>query len=833
MLFVTLAKSDELTYDGLGDYSSLPISPTKVLYANLPMFYPIGSPSGNTLWVKASSTIYERMLIGGLDAKTGAGQALSENNTVYVGSDSGQLSFYHPIIAGFAYVAEAVPENSIAIARGNKIIADNIAVQVEDIFAGFVNLDNYGIGYAIDNSVVVSRFERKSNNMNPMPSGAYIYFTDTSPAGRGEARGNSITIIDSTMMRAYGAYIRFNNAAGTQIGIAIGNSVTVIDSEISGNIHGSAVCAFDDQYGNSYIQANSNMVTLQGNVQIGKSVNGSYNVNNNNSIKYDIFTGNTLNVVTPKSGGITVVDTVRNFEFFNFTFSPEAPTGTIGLLVGKAVYLYETVALTSTAKLSEGEKRSSTIASINILEGGTLPTVGHTYVLLKVLEETFSFLSEYAIFNEAEVQGVSGENVLTFELEVKKDELVATLMSITPQEDETGQGGGDNPPDETGQGGDNHPPDETGQGEDNNPPDETGQGGDDNPPDETGQGEDDNFTDSDEELPPILQTPKLDAPLEEDEALSANYGGIALMNEALDSLSNHFMDAMLALGQRSIGSQGTQPPCPSPAFSFSGGSNSLGDEGQVDINSYSVVLGVGCGRSFSSGVASFAVLVEGGAADFESTTVGGRDINAEGTTEYLGGGLAARFDFKGISQGHFYSQIALHFGKIRTNYKAPHFKTPVGNDLGYRMDSDYVGGLVGVGFVFNLSQTASLDLSTKYLVTQIQGGSAKSNMGQDISIEKATSQRIKGALTYFQSLGTNFSFSMGMGVEHEFDGEQYTSVEGYRFASTDTKGASFTLDAGIHFRPSISSPLSISIGTQGSLGRRKGVTGALNLNYSF
>jgi hypothetical protein len=246
-----------------------------------------------------------------------------------------------------------------------------------------------------------------------------------------------------------------------------------------------------------------------------------------------------------------------------------------------------------------------------------------------------------------------------------------------------------------------------------------------------------------------------------------------------------------------------------------------------------MILGIGCGAEREMGTAYYGLFVEGGKSEFKSVTPDPRRLSAKGDLEFFGGGAMGRFDFNHIKPGHFYIEGAVQYGRIDTKYKSEDVTTLSGIPLAYNNRSDYVGALVGGGFVFYLNEKSTLDLSTKHFYSQIRGSESKSNFDQDISFSPANSHRTLVSLNFSHAVRRYFSFHLGTGVEYESDGERAVTVSGRRLEATTFKGFSYIFDGGIKFSPSMGSPLSISLGIQGSLGRRKGLSGTFNFSYAF
>ena len=115
----------------------------------------------------------------------------------------------------------------------------------------------------------------------------------------------------------------------------------------------------------------------------------------------------------------------------------------------------------------------------------------------------------------------------------------------------------------------------------------------------------------------------------------------------------------------------------------------------------------------------------------------------------------------------------------------------------------------------------------------MRGSESRSNLGQDIRFSTSRSQRTRASLTFSRATRRNVSFYLGTGAEYEEDGEREAWVSGRRLIPTTRRGASFSFEGGLDFRPSMASPFSIDLSFQGYAGRKKGISGSLNLSYSF
>jgi hypothetical protein len=141
----------------------------------------------------------------------------------------------------------------------------------------------------------------------------------------------------------------------------------------------------------------------------------------------DVFTGNTLNVSKPASGGIIVaVATVKNFENYNFLFAAGTASGATAIkFTGPGAVV-----------LSDGVSKPSVIRSVDIEEGSSVPGPGARLILVDGPIKT-SDGSGQDIFQQTSVSGQMGRYVdLEYDLEYQDGgSLVAVVRDAqaTPQ----------------------------------------------------------------------------------------------------------------------------------------------------------------------------------------------------------------------------------------------------------------------------------------------------------------------------------------------------------------------------------------------------------------
>ncbi|MDR1164268.1 MAG: hypothetical protein LBO66_00070 [Deltaproteobacteria bacterium] len=320
-----------------------------------------------------------------------------------------------------------------------------------------------------------------------------------------------------------------------------------------------------------------------------------------------------------------------------------------------------------------------------------------------------------------------------------------------------------------------------------------------------------------------------------DSTLDAPESSLVIVNRGLDLVAESALTQIAGQGQRADSSSGLNSPCPFASFSSMGSWDGYRSGGNLDVRGFFGLLGVGCARETSLGVLSLSLFAEGGTGSYRSQRkiAGSRDMAAKGDARFGGGGLAARLDFNHIRAGHFYGLMAFHAGTLKSDYESRDFEPAGGAGLSYDVRHGFAGAVAGGGFVFYRDDRTSLDLSSKYLWTRLGGATFRTNLGDEMTFNAATSQRVKVGLVFSRSLGYNLGFFLGAGIEREFDGVSEGSTYGRPLRPTTLRGNSATLEGGVNFRTWIGSPFAFSLSAQAHAGRRRGGGVLFSLNYGF
>jgi outer membrane autotransporter protein len=156
-----------------------------------------------------------------------------------------------------------------------------------------------------------------------------------------------------------------------------------------------------------------------------------------------------------------------------------------------------------------------------------------------------------------------------------------------------------------------------------------------------------------------------------------------------------------------------------------------------------------------------------------------------------------------------------------------------GRSADYDSSSAYYGFHAGAGYVWNLTEAASLDVYGKYFRTRQEGDSVTLSTGDPVKFEDAESSRLRLGGRFAYAVNEYVSPYLGAAWEREFDGRARASTNGFDLDAPSLRGDTGIGELGLTLKPSPTLPLSCDLGLQGYAGKREGVTGTLQARFEF
>ncbi|MDO4839967.1 MAG: autotransporter outer membrane beta-barrel domain-containing protein, partial [Desulfovibrionaceae bacterium] len=255
----------------------------------------------------------------------------------------------------------------------------------------------------------------------------------------------------------------------------------------------------------------------------------------------------------------------------------------------------------------------------------------------------------------------------------------------------------------------------------------------------------------------------------------------------------------------------------------------------INMSTVSLMAGLGTGIETGAGKLSAGAFFEYGKGSYTtSNSFSDRsDIDGDGNSWYMGGGILAKMEFLQTGPGHFYLEGSAHMGTLHNEYDSNDLTDLYGNVAKFDMDSPYYSLYGGIGYVWDITEDHELDVYGKYIWTRVQGTDDTLTTKDKFEYDDMDSNRVRFGARYSYKGSERFSPYVGVAYEHEFSGSCDSRAYGHAVAAPSFEGDSFMGELGLTMKPSEDLPLSINLGVQGYTGQKRGVSGNCTLMYEF
>jgi hypothetical protein len=303
--------------------------------------------------------------------------------------------------------------------------------------------------------------------------------------------------------------------------------------------------------------------------------------------------------------------------------------------------------------------------------------------------------------------------------------------------------------------------------------------------------------------------------------------GAAFLNQGGDLLAYQGISAARAAADAKIGLS---------AFALtSGGWSRYNTGSHVDVSGVSLLAGLAIGGDLPIGLITAGVFFEGGWGNYDSyNSFGGYgSVKGSGDTSYVGGGVFGRLDLNNTGPGHFYGELSGRVGAQDMDFSSNSLRDPIDDrKANYDLDGAYYGLHTGLGYVWDITEAASLDLSGKYFWTHQEGGSVHI-LGDPFKFDDVDSHRVRAGGRFAYAVNEHFKPYIGASYEYEFSGEAKATTYERSIEAPDLIGSTGIGEIGVTLLGGEKAPLSLDLGVQGYTGMREGVTGSLQLKLEF
>ena len=256
----------------------------------------------------------------------------------------------------------------------------------------------------------------------------------------------------------------------------------------------------------------------------------------------------------------------------------------------------------------------------------------------------------------------------------------------------------------------------------------------------------------------------------------------------------------------------------------------------INVSAVSLIAGLGTGIETGAGHLSAGAFFEYGKGSYttHNSFDSRSDIDGDGSSWYMGGGILAKMEFEKTGPGHFYLDGSAHMGTLHNEYDSNDLVHKVtGQVAKFDMDSPYYSLYGGIGYVWNITEDHELDIYGKYVWTRVQGTDDTLTTSDKFEFDDLDSNRVRLGVRYAYKGSERFKPYVGVAFEHEFAGSCDSRVFGYNVAAPSFEGSSGIGELGLVMKPSEDIPLSVNLSVQGYVGQKQGVSGDCNIMYEF
>lgn len=248
--------------------------------------------------------------------------------------------------------------------------------------------------------------------------------------------------------------------------------------------------------------------------------------------------------------------------------------------------------------------------------------------------------------------------------------------------------------------------------------------------------------------------------------------------------------------------------------------------GGIRINGWNTIVGAGNVHEIKDGRLAWGVFYENGTGNYHTRNMFNNEIfRGDGSLLYNGGGAAVRL----TKDGGSYYEASVRAGTLG-NSMTDAVRDGDGNSYGFDSDSTYWGGHIGAGRLIQGSR-GQWDVYGKYFHSEIEGDAFL--MGGDAyRFDDMTSDQLRLGARYTADTGRAWSFYGGAAYEYEFSGDSRMKAGPWEAREESLQGSSVFGEIGVLMRDK-DSPWSMDINFRGYTGEWEGISGMLQLAYSF
>ena len=248
----------------------------------------------------------------------------------------------------------------------------------------------------------------------------------------------------------------------------------------------------------------------------------------------------------------------------------------------------------------------------------------------------------------------------------------------------------------------------------------------------------------------------------------------------------------------------------------------LNSGSHVDAKGWNINLGFAKKAAAGRNTVTYGPFLEYGRGTYDSYLDDG--THGDGKTSYFGGGVMAKVQ----SAGGTYVEGSLRAGRVKSDYNG----NIAGTNTGYDNSSTYYAAHIGIGQEKELKNGNTIEGYAKYFYAHQGGNTTTLRTGETYEFDSVNSNRIRIGTRYTHKMPGSGAFYTGLAYEYEFGSEAGASYQGYSTPSPSLKGSTGILELGYRFTPK-ESRVSYGVNLMGMTGKRRGITGGVQMTWAF
>jgi len=302
-------------------------------------------------------------------------------------------------------------------------------------------------------------------------------------------------------------------------------------------------------------------------------------------------------------------------------------------------------------------------------------------------------------------------------------------------------------------------------------------------------------------------------------------GSFAFMNQGADLIVGQGISSALSASEASFGEWAgfTALSVGSSEYDTGGEANGL-----VDYRGLSMLIGLSKSIDLNKNDFLVGAFFEVGDGNIEARNSfsNGTEINTDGKSVYYGGGLLVRIN----NDSGLYGEGYMRVGTLDTDYTTDDIRFAVSHDT----SSLYYGAGIGLGYTFKgFNEYHTIDLYGRYSWSTMEAEDVVID-SFDYNFDDINSHQARLGARYDYKDTKYISPYVGVAYAYEFDGEANAAIAGNLNITTPSlEGGTGIFEIGVKVISESNIPLSVNFDIEGYIGEREGVTGNIDIVYSF